>query len=102
MQVPDLCLEQEQTLGFIPMSFISLGSFLSPLVYPKFKADRPMLPVKGSDEFRPFIRELSEFTFWVGPGVSGARDLVGARDSKVNYADRATRMCDARRKLEFS
>ncbi|GKB18503.1 RER1B-like protein [Tanacetum coccineum] len=45
-------------------SFISLGSFLSPLVYPKFKADRPMLPVKGSDEFRPFIRELSEFTFW--------------------------------------
>ncbi|GKB25385.1 hypothetical protein Tco_0864786 [Tanacetum coccineum] len=26
----------------------------------------------------------------VGPGVSGARDLVGARDSKVNYADHAT------------
>ncbi|GJV46989.1 hypothetical protein Tco_1437201 [Tanacetum coccineum] len=28
----------------------------------------------------------------VGQGVSGARDLVGARDSKVNYADRATPM----------
>ncbi|PWA77831.1 Retrieval of early ER protein Rer1 [Artemisia annua] len=42
-----------------------LTSFLKPLVFPKVDAtDGPLLPMKGSDEFRPFIRELSEFDFW--------------------------------------
>ncbi|PWA60696.1 Retrieval of early ER protein Rer1 [Artemisia annua] len=47
-------------------TLILLGCFLSPLVHPtKINAtDGSLLPMKGSDEFRPFIRRLSEFTFW--------------------------------------
>ncbi|KAF8020501.1 hypothetical protein BT93_G1041 [Corymbia citriodora subsp. variegata] len=39
--------------------------FLSPLVDPELEAsDGAMLPTKGSDEFKPFIRRLPEFKFW--------------------------------------
>lgn len=42
-----------------------LIGFLSPLVDPEMEAsDRPLLPTKGSDEFKPFIRRLPEFKFW--------------------------------------
>lgn len=50
--------------------------FLSPKIDPAFQADMdfsdpadsaigPMLPTKASDEFRPFIRRLPEFKFWL-------------------------------------
>ncbi|XP_075511253.1 protein RER1A-like [Primulina tabacum] len=39
--------------------------FLSPLVDPELESsDGPVLPTKGSDEFKPFIRRLPEFKFW--------------------------------------
>ncbi|XAR48377.1 hypothetical protein NMG60_11031191 [Bertholletia excelsa] len=40
--------------------------FLSPQVDPEIHdlVDGPTLPTLGSDEFRPFIRRLSEFKFW--------------------------------------
>ncbi|GAB2291274.1 Protein rer1a [Dionaea muscipula] len=43
-----------------------LIGFLSPLADPESEAgsDGPMLPTKGSDEFKPFIRRLPEFKFW--------------------------------------
>ncbi|KAF5443942.1 hypothetical protein F2P56_036456 [Juglans regia] len=42
-----------------------LIGFLSPLVDPEMEvSDGPMLPTKGSDEFKPFIRRLPEFKFW--------------------------------------
>ncbi|XP_041012304.1 protein RER1B-like [Juglans microcarpa x Juglans regia] len=42
-----------------------LIGFLSPLVDPEVDvSDGPMLPTKGSDEFKPFIRRLPEFKFW--------------------------------------
>ncbi|KAL2460114.1 Protein RER1B [Abeliophyllum distichum] len=42
-----------------------LIGFLSPLVDPEIEpSDGPMLPTKGSDEFKPFIRRLPEFKFW--------------------------------------
>ncbi|XP_024016222.1 protein RER1A [Eutrema salsugineum] len=43
-----------------------LIGFLSPLVDPELDdtSDGPMLPTKGSDEFKPFIRRLPEFKFW--------------------------------------
>ncbi|KAI9123632.1 hypothetical protein K1719_004932 [Acacia pycnantha] len=42
-----------------------LIGFLSPLVDPEREpSDGPMLPTKGSDEFKPFIRRLPEFKFW--------------------------------------
>lgn len=42
-----------------------LIGFLSPLVDPEMEAsDGPLLPTKGSDEFKPFIRRLPEFKFW--------------------------------------
>ncbi|GFP85889.1 protein rer1b [Phtheirospermum japonicum] len=42
-----------------------LIGFLSPLVDPEVeRTDGPMLPTKGSDEFKPFIRRLPEFKFW--------------------------------------
>ncbi|KAL6546010.1 Protein rer1a [Orobanche gracilis] len=42
-----------------------LIGFLSPLVDPELEpSDGPMLPTKGSDEFKPFIRRLPEFKFW--------------------------------------
>lgn len=42
-----------------------LIGFLSPLVDPEVEnSDGPMLPTKGSDEFKPFIRRLPEFKFW--------------------------------------
>ncbi|KAL8205234.1 hypothetical protein R6Q57_008785 [Mikania cordata] len=42
-----------------------LIGFLSPLVDPEVDpTDGPMLPTKGSDEFKPFIRRLPEFKFW--------------------------------------
>ncbi|KAL1362011.1 hypothetical protein HN51_010306 [Arachis hypogaea] len=43
-----------------------LIGFLSPLVDPELEpnADGPLLPTKGSDEFKPFIRRLPEFKFW--------------------------------------
>ncbi|KAM7517037.1 hypothetical protein LguiA_006620 [Lonicera macranthoides] len=41
-------------------------AFLSPRVDPEIEdlADEPMLPTRGSDEFRPFVRRLPEFKFW--------------------------------------
>lgn len=42
-----------------------LIGFLSPLVDPEMDPSHgPMLPTKGSDEFKPFIRRLPEFKFW--------------------------------------
>lgn len=42
-----------------------LIGFLSPLVDPEMEtSDGPVLPTKGSDEFKPFIRRLPEFKFW--------------------------------------
>ncbi|OAY37245.1 protein RER1B [Manihot esculenta] len=42
-----------------------LIGFLSPLVDPELEpSDGPLLPTKGSDEFKPFIRRLPEFKFW--------------------------------------
>lgn len=42
-----------------------LIGFLSPLVDPELEpSDAPLLPTKGSDEFKPFIRRLPEFKFW--------------------------------------
>lgn len=42
-----------------------LIGFLSPLVDPEVDpSDGPLLPTKGSDEFKPFIRRLPEFKFW--------------------------------------
>ncbi|KAL8143674.1 hypothetical protein V2J09_016706 [Rumex salicifolius] len=42
-----------------------LIGFLSPLVDPEQESsDGPLLPTKGSDEFKPFIRRLPEFKFW--------------------------------------
>ena len=42
-----------------------LIGFLSPLVDPEMEpSDGPLLPTKGSDEFKPFIRRLPEFKFW--------------------------------------
>ncbi|XP_073286575.1 protein RER1B-like [Primulina huaijiensis] len=39
--------------------------FLSPLVDPELESsDGLVLPTKGSDEFKPFIRRLPEFKFW--------------------------------------
>lgn len=42
-----------------------LIGFLSPLVDPEREvSEGPLLPTKGSDEFKPFIRRLPEFKFW--------------------------------------
>ncbi|KAK2381773.1 Protein rer1a [Trifolium repens] len=43
-----------------------LIGFLSPLVDPELEPTDggPLLPTKGSDEFKPFIRRLPEFKFW--------------------------------------
>lgn len=42
-----------------------LIGFLSPLVDPELEqSDGPLLPTKGSDEFKPFVRRLPEFKFW--------------------------------------
>lgn len=43
-----------------------LIGFLSPLVDPELEPSDggPLLPTKGSDEFKPFIRRLPEFKFW--------------------------------------
>ncbi|XP_057801905.1 protein RER1A-like [Salvia miltiorrhiza] len=42
-----------------------LIGFLSPLVDPELEpTEGPSLPTKGSDEFKPFIRRLTEFKFW--------------------------------------
>ncbi|XP_020270630.1 protein RER1A-like [Asparagus officinalis] len=42
-----------------------LIGFLSPMVDPEIEAlDGASLPMKGSDEFKPFIRRLPEFKFW--------------------------------------
>ena len=39
--------------------------FLSPKEDPKLEVlDGASLPMKGSDEFKPFIRHLPEFRFW--------------------------------------
>ncbi|CAK9134992.1 unnamed protein product [Ilex paraguariensis] len=45
-----------------------LIGFLSPQVDPEFQYisdDGPTLPTRGSDEFRPFVRRLPEFKFWL-------------------------------------
>ncbi|XP_072999617.1 protein RER1A-like [Typha latifolia] len=48
----------------IYLLYLLIG-FLSPLVDPEAGAsDGPSLPMKGSDEFKPFIRRLPEFKFW--------------------------------------
>lgn len=39
-----------------------LIGFLAPAVDPEF--DGGALPIKGDDEFRPFVRRLPEFKFW--------------------------------------
>lgn len=42
-----------------------LIGFLSPLVDPELETPTDsLLPTKGSDEFKPFIRRLPEFKFW--------------------------------------
>jgi hypothetical protein len=45
-----------------------LIGFLSPMVDPELDPsaapDGPALPMRGSDEFKPFIRRLPEFKFW--------------------------------------
>lgn len=43
-----------------------LIGFLSPQVDPAIAdaADGPTLPIRASDEFRPFVRRLPEFKFW--------------------------------------
>ncbi|GAU26059.1 hypothetical protein TSUD_225210 [Trifolium subterraneum] len=42
-----------------------LIGFLSPQVDPAIAADDgPTLPIRASDEFRPFVRRLPEFKFW--------------------------------------
>ncbi|KAG6538421.1 hypothetical protein ZIOFF_003542 [Zingiber officinale] len=42
-----------------------LIGFLSPMVDPEIEgSDGPSLPMRGSDEFKPFIRRLPEFKFW--------------------------------------
>ncbi|XP_044489006.1 protein RER1B-like [Mangifera indica] len=42
-----------------------LIGFLSPLVDPELKvSEGSLLPTKGSDEFKPFIRRLPEFKLW--------------------------------------
>lgn len=42
-----------------------LIGFLSPKVDPEMEVvDEMSLPMKGSDEFKPFIRKLPEFKFW--------------------------------------
>ena len=42
-----------------------LIGFLSPLVDPEMESTGgALLPTKGSDEFKPFIRRLPEFKFW--------------------------------------
>ncbi|KAM3201536.1 protein RER1A [Capsicum annuum] len=43
---------------------ISLFKFLSAHVDPKMKEEGPLLSIKGSDEFKPLIRELPEIKFW--------------------------------------
>ena len=40
-----------------------LIGFLSPQIDPDIH-DGPTLPTRGSDEFRPFARRLTEFKFW--------------------------------------
>ncbi|CAI9769087.1 unnamed protein product [Fraxinus pennsylvanica] len=61
--------------GFLRFYIVSYGlgiyilnlliGFLSPLDDPELEpSDGPMLPTKGSDEFKPFIRRLPEFKFW--------------------------------------
>jgi hypothetical protein len=66
------CLRVYYIEGFYIVSY-GLGiyllnlliGFLSPLVDPETaNSDGPMLPTKGSDEFKPFIRRLPEFKFW--------------------------------------
>lgn len=43
-----------------------LIAFLSPQVDPEIHdlVDGPALPLRGSEEFRPFVRRLPEFKFW--------------------------------------
>ncbi|GKV21135.1 hypothetical protein SLEP1_g31143 [Rubroshorea leprosula] len=66
------CLRVYSVQGFYIVSY-GLGiyllnlliGFLSPLVDPEVEVtDGPLLPTKGSDEFKPFIRRLPEFKFW--------------------------------------
>ncbi|KAA3462895.1 protein RER1B-like [Gossypium australe] len=66
------CLRVYYVQGFYIVSY-GLGiyllnlliGFLSPLVDPELEVtDGPLLPTKGSDEFKPFIRRLPEFKFW--------------------------------------
>ncbi|KAF7810880.1 protein RER1B-like [Senna tora] len=51
-------------LGIYLLNLLIL--FLSPLVDPGLEPSDggPLLPTKGSDEFKPFIRRLPEFKFW--------------------------------------
>ncbi|KAF2322889.1 hypothetical protein GH714_031838 [Hevea brasiliensis] len=65
------CLRVYFVQGFYIVSY-GLGiyllnlliGFLSPLVDPELEpSDGPLLPTKGSDEFKPFIRRLPEFKF---------------------------------------
>jgi hypothetical protein len=46
-------------------------AFLTPKIDPALEAlenqedeDGPILPMRNTDEFRPFIRRLPEFKFW--------------------------------------
>ncbi|KAK8476874.1 hypothetical protein V6N11_021466 [Hibiscus sabdariffa] len=67
------CLRVYYVQGFYIISY-GLGiyllnlliGFLSPLVDPEVEvSDGPLLPTKGSDEFKPFIRRLPEFKFCI-------------------------------------
>ncbi|XP_059307249.1 protein RER1A-like isoform X1 [Lycium ferocissimum] len=57
--------------GFYPGTYLVLFhfsgilcKFLSPHGLPDPDDDGPVLPIKGSDEFKPLIRQLPEFNFW--------------------------------------
>ncbi|KAL6584882.1 hypothetical protein OROMI_004171 [Orobanche minor] len=55
----------EVPLDPLPAVMITRLSILSPLVDPEVDTTTgPMLPTKGSDEFKPFIRRLPKFKFW--------------------------------------
>nr|KJB32468.1 hypothetical protein B456_005G244700 [Gossypium raimondii] len=52
-------------LGIYLLNLLFGFGFLSPLVDPELEgSDGPLLPIKRSDEFKPFIRRLPEFKFW--------------------------------------
>mmetsp|Transcript_32173 Transcript_32173/g.31926 ORF Transcript_32173/g.31926 Transcript_32173/m.31926 type:complete len:102 (+) Transcript_32173:221-526(+) len=49
--------------------------------------DNPVLPIRESDEYKPFIRKLGEFNFWrstvIGTGVAIICTFIDAFDIMV-------------------